>query len=222
MRAAHGRRVTYTMVHDNHDIDALANATVFDSEGKKVGTVGDVYFDDQTQQPAFVSVNTGLFGMKETFVPYDAADRAADGISVPFTKDFIKDAPNVDADGHLTPEEERRVFEHYGMQYDATTGHRSPVSEPGTAGSPGAAGDASAVGDAGAAGGPGTPGGPGDVGSPSTAGDAAGADRVGRDAPMGRDSAAGPDHGMAAHEGRQRVDTESREARPARLRKRVR
>lgn len=204
------------MVHDAHDIDALANATVFDSEGKKVGTVGDVYFDDQTQQPAFVSVNTGLFGMKETFVPYDAADRAADGISVPFTKDFIKDAPNVDADGHLTPEEERRVFEHYGMQYDATTGHRSPVSEPGTAGSPDAAGDA------GAAGGPGTPGGPGAVGSPSTAGDAAGADRVGRDAPMGRDSAAGPDHGMAAHEGRQRVDTDSREAAPARLRRRVR
>lgn len=204
------------MVHDAHDIDALANATVFDSEGKKVGTVGDVYFDDQTQQPAFVSVNTGLFGMKETFVPYDAADRAADGISVPFTKDFIKDAPHVDADGHLTPEEERRVFEHYGMQYDATTGHRSPVSEPGTAGSPVAAGDA------GAAGGPGTPGGPGAVGSTSTAGDAAGADRVGRDAPMGRDSAAGSDHGMAAHEERRRVDTDSREAAPARLRRRVR
>lgn len=202
------------MVHDDHDIDALA--TVFDSGGKKVGTVGDVYFDDQTQQPAFVSVNTGLFGMKETFVPYDAADGAADGISVPFTKDFIKDAPNVDADGHLTPEEERRVFEHYGMQYDATTGHRSPVSEPGTAGGPDAAGDA------GAAGGPGTPGGPGAVGSPSTAGDAAGADRVGRDAPMGRDSAAGSDHGMAAHGERQRVDTDSREAAPARLRRRVR
>src|SRR5699024_254334 len=118
-----------------------------------------------------------LLGMRETFVPCDATDRTAEGICVPFTKDFIMDAPAVDADGHLSPEEERRVFEHYGMPYDASAGRRSPVGEPGTAGSLGTAGDADAPGGpgsargAGSAAGPGSPGGPDNVGTPSTAGD---------------------------------------------------
>ena len=32
---------------------------------------------------------------------------------VPYTKDHVKDAPRVDVDGHLTPEEEDRLYTHY-------------------------------------------------------------------------------------------------------------
>lgn len=103
---------------DRTMLEQLQNATVYSTSGDKIGTVGQVYLDDQTEQPTFVTVKTGLFGTKETFVPLDRAQTAQGGITVPFEKDFVKDAPNVDADGTLTPEEERRIYEYYSMDYE--------------------------------------------------------------------------------------------------------
>jgi len=38
------------------------------------------------------TVQTGLFGTKESFVPLAQADLTDDGLSVPYTKDQVKDA----------------------------------------------------------------------------------------------------------------------------------
>lgn len=104
----------------NFDLENIDNAIVYDQNNEKVGTVKQIYLDDQTEQPRFATVSTGLFGMNETFVPLDAASRADDGnLTVPFTKDFIKDAPNIEPDGHLEPSEERRIFEYYGADMSA-------------------------------------------------------------------------------------------------------
>ena len=111
-------------MQDFTSIDRLQDANVYDTNGDKVGSVGQVYLDDATNEPTFVTVKTGLFGMKETFVPLNQASQAQDGLTVPFDKDFIKDAPNVDADGSLTPEEEQRIYEYYSLDYAAGRGNR--------------------------------------------------------------------------------------------------
>ena len=90
---------------DRNALDQLQNSTVFATDGDKIGSVGQVYLDDVTNEPTFVTVKTGLFGARETFVPLQQAQTTADGITVPFEKSFVKDAPNVDADGSLTPED---------------------------------------------------------------------------------------------------------------------
>lgn len=102
---------------DRTALDQLQNGNVFSTDGEKIGSVGQVYLDDVTNEPTFVTVKTGLFGANETFVPLQQAQTTTDGITVPFTKDFVKDAPNVDADGSLTPEEEQRIYEYYSMEY---------------------------------------------------------------------------------------------------------
>lgn len=104
---------------DRNALDQLQNSTVFATDGDKIGSVGQVYLDDVTNEPTFVTVKTGLFGARETFVPLQQAQTTADGITVPFEKSFVKDAPNVDADGSLTPEEEQRIYEYYSMEYSA-------------------------------------------------------------------------------------------------------
>jgi len=104
---------------DRNALDQLQNSTVFATDGDKIGSVGQVYLDDVTNEPTFVTVKTGLFGARETFVPLQQAQITADGITVPFEKSFVKDAPNVDADGSLTPEEEQRIYEYYSMEYSA-------------------------------------------------------------------------------------------------------
>lgn len=102
---------------NNFDLETIYGATIYDQDNEKVGAIKDVYLDDRTAEPRFATVSTGLFGMKQTFVPLDAARASGEGnLTVPFTKDFIKDAPNIDPDGHLDPSEERRIFEHYGAE----------------------------------------------------------------------------------------------------------
>lgn len=102
---------------DRNALDQLQNSTVFATDGDKIGSVGQVYLDDVTNEPTFITVKTGLFGARETFVPLQQAQTTADGITVPFEKSFVKDAPNVDADGSLTPEEEQRIYEYYSLEY---------------------------------------------------------------------------------------------------------
>lgn len=108
---------------DRNALDQLQNSTVFATDGDKIGSVGQVYLDDVTNEPTFVTVKTGLFGARETFVPLQQAQTTADGITVPFEKSFVKDAPNVDADGSLTPEEEQRIYEYYSMEYSYSVEH---------------------------------------------------------------------------------------------------
>ncbi|KAA0975265.1 DUF2382 domain-containing protein [Paeniglutamicibacter gangotriensis] len=98
-----------------------SKATVLDSEGNKIGTVGELYLDDRSQDPSWASVKTGLFGMSQSFVPLDEATVEGDDIRVPYTKEQVKDAPRIDPDGHLEPEDEERLYRHYGLSGDAET-----------------------------------------------------------------------------------------------------
>lgn len=101
---------------ENFNLEIMDDATVYDKNNDKVGSVKQIYLDDQTDQIRFVTVSTGLFGMKETFVPVDSARSIGQvDVKVPFSKDFIKDAPNIDPDGHLEPSEEQKLFEYYDM-----------------------------------------------------------------------------------------------------------
>lgn len=108
---------------DFTSIDRLRDAVVFDANGDKVGKVEQVYLDATSNDPTFVTVRTGFFGMKETFVPLANARWSEDGLTVPHEKSFIKDAPNIDADGPIDHSEERRIWDHYGLDY----GNHDPV-----------------------------------------------------------------------------------------------
>ncbi|MEW1979546.1 PRC and DUF2382 domain-containing protein [Citricoccus sp. NPDC079358] len=107
-------------MQDYNTVEQLQDATVYGTDGEKIGSVGQVYLDDRTNQPTFVTVKTGLFGAKETFVPVAEASPSRDGLQVPFDKAFVKDAPNVDADGSLTPQEEQRIYEYYSIDSSGT------------------------------------------------------------------------------------------------------
>jgi uncharacterized protein (TIGR02271 family) len=110
---------------DQGQIDQVAGSDAYGSDGNKIGSVGQVYLDDQTGQPAWVTVNTGLFGMNESFIPLSDASFSGDRLTVPFDKDKVKGAPNVASDGHLSPDEERELYSYYGVgysdDYDSTT-----------------------------------------------------------------------------------------------------
>jgi uncharacterized protein (TIGR02271 family) len=96
-------------------ISRVIGQDVYDESGEKIGSAAEVYLDDETGQPEWVTVRTGMFGTKESFVPIRNADLTNDGVRVPVTKTQVKDAPKIDTDGHLSPQEEQELYRYYGM-----------------------------------------------------------------------------------------------------------
>jgi uncharacterized protein (TIGR02271 family) len=96
-------------------LDRVIGRDVYDETGSKIGSASEVYLDDQTGQPEWVTVKTGLFGTKESFVPIRDADLTDDGVRVNVSKDKVKDAPKIDTDGHLSPQEEEELYRYYGI-----------------------------------------------------------------------------------------------------------
>jgi uncharacterized protein (TIGR02271 family) len=101
------------------DVRAWRGLTLVDRDGDKIGKIEDVYLDRSTGEPEWIAVKTGLFGSNVSFVPIHGATQEGDDIRATHEKSLVKDAPNVDPDGELSPEEERRLYQHYGRgDYD--------------------------------------------------------------------------------------------------------
>ena len=121
---------------------------VHDAAGERVGGAGQVYADDATGEPTFVTVKTGLLGTGSSFVPLQGARLEGDRIVVAYARSQISDAPRPDDDGRISPEEEQQLFAYYGLgqgtagqrrEAPGLEGDRSPVdvARAGTAGTGG-------------------------------------------------------------------------------------
>ncbi len=106
------------MISTNEANDLLTNGGhVVDSNQDKIGSISQVFLDDTTGEPAWVTVKTGMFGGAESFVPLAQSRLAGDDVAVPYDKAMVKDAPRVqDSDGHLSVEEEADLYRYYGIE----------------------------------------------------------------------------------------------------------
>ncbi|MEU9982896.1 PRC and DUF2382 domain-containing protein [Streptomyces sp. NPDC050856] len=125
-------------------IPTVLDHPVHAADGSKIGEAKHVFLDDVTGRPDWVSVKTGIFGTSESFVPIKDAAVVEDHLEVPYDKSKVKDAPNVDVDagGHLSEDEEHRLYEHYGIAWDDAWQQANRSDEEGWAhsGTTGAAG----------------------------------------------------------------------------------
>lgn len=116
----------------------LVGASVLGDGDSKIGTVGQVYLDETTAQPTWVTVKTGLFGTSESFAPLAGADWDGRRLRLPFDRDFVKDAPRIADDGELSPDEEDALYAYYGHGQAQVSGDRSTTGTAGdTAGTVG-------------------------------------------------------------------------------------
>ncbi|MET7275385.1 PRC and DUF2382 domain-containing protein [Streptomyces flaveolus] len=186
------------------EIANVLDHPVYDGDGNKIGDAKHVFFDDMTGRPEWVSVKTGMFGSNESFVPIRDASLVQDHLEVPYRKDKVKDAPNVDVDagGHLSEAEEHRLYDYYGINWDSVLSEAERTDDGRWAAGPGEAGAAGTAGTAGTAGMAGTAG------------------TTGREDASGRRGMRGDD-AMTRSEERMHVGVEQHEVGRARLRKYV-
>jgi uncharacterized protein (TIGR02271 family) len=112
------------------DIDTVQSwqgRTMVDPGGDKLGTIDAIYLDDETGQPEWATVTSGLFAAKAAFVPLAQAQPMGDSVQVPYDKQQVKNAPAMRADGSLSQDEEAELYRHYGLEYSE---HRSDSGLP--------------------------------------------------------------------------------------------
>ncbi|EYR62005.1 hypothetical protein N866_12815 [Actinotalea ferrariae CF5-4] len=95
---------------------ALHGGPVTGPDGKRLGTLRDVFLDGSTGRPSWGLVTVGRLRREERFVPLDGAELDGDAVRVPYGRDLVHAAPRVDDDsGRLAPEEEALLLRHYGF-----------------------------------------------------------------------------------------------------------
>lgn len=97
------------------DVPDLLGADARDLYGDKIGTVGQVYHDNATNRPTWVTVNAGLFGTTETVAPLLDARLEGWTVTLAHDKQQIRGAPRILQDGYLSPKEEIELCRYYGI-----------------------------------------------------------------------------------------------------------
>ncbi len=96
-----------------NDLQNMEGRTAVDKDGAKLGKIGQVYVDDQSGQPLWVTISTGLFGTKESFAPLHGSQTDGDDLRLAVTKDMVKDAPGIEADGHVEGDDNEALYTYY-------------------------------------------------------------------------------------------------------------
>ncbi|MGB3438299.1 MAG: PRC-barrel domain-containing protein [Actinophytocola sp.] len=119
-------------------VNRLYDCQVVDPRGEKIGSVKRVWLDGQTGDPLWASVHTGLFGLKESFVPLQRAELRDDHLRVPVEKEQVKGSPRIEAThDHMTDDEQAALYRHYGFGPQGGPRDRHPIRRPGMSQQPG-------------------------------------------------------------------------------------
>ncbi|MYS20319.1 hypothetical protein GA0115240_11841 [Streptomyces sp. DvalAA-14] len=99
------------------DPDALKHTPVHDRDGRLIASVAQVYVDiAKERHPEWVAVRGGPHGAQDTFVPLRGAGYDQDGVlRVAYSLETVAAAPRINADQHLTLDQEQELYVHYGL-----------------------------------------------------------------------------------------------------------
>jgi uncharacterized protein (TIGR02271 family) len=119
------------------DVNRWQGQQAHAANGDKLGTIADVYLDEDTGRPEWITIRTGLFGTKVSFAPLAEATASDDGVWLPYDKEQVKNAPDAEADGNLSQHDEAALYRHYGLNYSEApsdsglpTGHQTQDRQP--------------------------------------------------------------------------------------------
>jgi uncharacterized protein (TIGR02271 family) len=98
------------------DVRNLQGSTVHAQDGSKIGSVEEIFYDADTNEPEWIGIGTGFFSSKRVLVPLVGASASSGGVTVPYSKDMVKDSPDVSGD-EISEDLERQLYSYYGVSY---------------------------------------------------------------------------------------------------------
>ncbi len=98
--------------------ETMIGLTATDADGDKIGQVGQVYLDEGTGKPEWVTVSTGMFGTRQSFAPLYGSSVRGDQLVLAVSRQLVKDAPTIEDDGRLDEAEVTALYQHYAAHLD--------------------------------------------------------------------------------------------------------
>jgi uncharacterized protein (TIGR02271 family) len=102
------------------ELQNMEGQTAVDVNGAKLGKIGQVYVDDQSGQPLWVTITTGMFGTKQSFAPLYGTRSDGGDLHLAVTKDMVAGAPGIEADGHIEDTENEALYTYYNGSLGGT------------------------------------------------------------------------------------------------------
>ena len=96
-----------------HTPESLLGRKAVDLQGDKIGSVGQVYVNDATGRPDWVTINTGFFGLRESFAPLQGSSFDGENLVLPFDKEVVKSAPDIEDASHLNADDQDALYSYY-------------------------------------------------------------------------------------------------------------
>ena len=100
-----------------------AEYAIYDQYGERIGPLSDL-FVDENDEPEYVGVETGLPANRSVLVPAEAitVDDRLQRMVVSHPRSLVETAPSLGHEDEVTPEFERRVRVHYGLEAEERAG----------------------------------------------------------------------------------------------------
>ena len=86
---------------------------VDDIYGAQIGRLEDVWIDPGTGQPRWLLIKEGRFGGRATLIPFEDATAGAGHVWVPYEREVVRDAPQIEPGAPLTQQVEASLRRHY-------------------------------------------------------------------------------------------------------------
>jgi hypothetical protein len=99
------------------DIKEWRGQDVLDPQSEKLGKLDEVFYDTETDQPAFAAVKSGTLSKHLTLVPLGGATVGRDYVRVATPKDRFKAAPSFSPDVELSSGDEAESYKFYDLPY---------------------------------------------------------------------------------------------------------
>jgi hypothetical protein len=99
------------------DLKDWRGEDVLDPHSDKLGKLDEVYYDVETDRPAFAAVRSGTLSKHLTLVPLDGATVGRDYLRVSTDKNRFKGAPSYTPDVELSGDDEAQAYGYFGLDY---------------------------------------------------------------------------------------------------------
>jgi hypothetical protein len=90
---------------------------IIDPDEQKLGKLEELYYDAESDLPAFVAVKGGLISKHLTLVPLAGASVGRDYVRVRASKKQVGDAPSFATGIELSADDEAAAYRFYGVPY---------------------------------------------------------------------------------------------------------
>ena len=111
------------------DSDTWIGQALTDGDHHRVGTIEEIYYDEQSDRAMWMVVRTGRLASRRAFVPTASTTLTRDAVVTVYGRAEIDEAPRIDAVDDLPEDRLRALYRHYGLEYDAPAdGTRSPTA----------------------------------------------------------------------------------------------